>query len=64
LINPEIFTSKRLNVQIDTDGEHTTGCTVTDFNNRLGLEPNTDVLFDVDREKLIDMLAEAVNKYD
>ena len=40
------------------------GCTVTDFNNRLGLEPNTDVLFDVDREKLIDMLAEAVNKYD
>lgn len=63
LINPEMFKSKKLNVQIDMDGEHTTGCTVTDFLNRFDLEPNTDVLLDVDRHQFIDMIIEAVNKY-
>lgn len=63
LINPDMFKSKKLNVQIDIDGEHTTGCTVTDFLNRFELEPNTDVLLDVDRHQFIDMIVEAVNKY-
>lgn len=63
LINPDMFKSKKLNVQIDIDGEHTTGCTVTDFLNRLDLEPNTDVLLDVDRHQFIDMIIDAVNKY-
>lgn len=63
LINPDMFKSKKLNVQIDMDGEHTTGCTVTDFLNRFDLEPNTDVLLDVDRHQFIDMIIEAVNKY-
>ena len=63
LINPDMFTSKKLNVQIDIDGEHTTGCTVTDFLNRFKLEPNTDVLLDVDRHQFVDMLIDAVNKY-
>ena len=58
-----MFTSKKLNVQIDIDGEHTTGCTVTDFLNRFKLEPNTDVLLDVDRHQFVDMLIDAVNKY-
>lgn len=39
------------------------GCTVTDFLNRLDLEPNTDVLLDVDRHQFIDMIIDAVNKY-
>ena len=63
LINPDMFKSKKLNVQIDIDGEHTTGCTVTDFLNRFELEPNTDVLLDVDRHQFIDMIIDAVNKY-
>ena len=63
LINPDMFTSKKLNVQIDIDGEHTTGCTVTDFLNRFKLEPNTDLLLDVDRHQFVDMLIDAVNKY-
>ena len=63
LINPDMFTSKKLNVQIDIDGEHTTGCTVTDFLNRFKLEPNTDVLLDVDRHQFVDILIDAVNKY-
>ncbi|MGL5438922.1 MAG: nucleoside hydrolase [Filifactoraceae bacterium] len=63
LINPHMFRSKKLNVQIDISGEHTTGCTVTDFLNRSGLEPNVDVLLDVDRHEFINMILEAVNKY-
>ncbi|MGB5822935.1 MAG: pyrimidine-specific ribonucleoside hydrolase RihA [Proteocatella sp.] len=63
LINPDMFTSKKLNVQIDIEGEHTTGCTVTDFLNRFDLEPNTDVLLDVDRHQFVDMLIDAVNQY-
>ena len=63
LINPDMFTSKKLNVQIDIDGEHTTGCTVTDFLNRFKLEPNPDLLLDVDRHQFVDMLIDAVNKY-
>ncbi len=63
LINPDMFTSKKLNVMIDTDGEHTTGCTVTDFYGNNKQEANVDVLLDVDRFQFIDMLIEAVNKY-
>lgn len=61
LINPDMFTSKKLHVMIDTDGEHTTGCTVTDFYG--STTPNVDVLLDVDRYQFVDMLVEAVNKY-
>lgn len=63
LINPDMFTSRKLNVMIDTEGEHTTGCTVTDFLGVTGRTPNVDVLLDVDRHQFIDMLIEAVNHY-
>lgn len=63
LINPDMFTSRKLNVMIDTEGEHTTGCTVTDFLGVTGRTPNVDVLLDVDRYQFIDMLIEAVNHY-
>ncbi len=61
LINPDMFTSKKLHVMIDTNGEHTTGCTVTDFYGSTA--PNVDVLLDVDRYQFVDLLVEAVNKY-
>ncbi|NLG92731.1 MAG: pyrimidine-specific ribonucleoside hydrolase RihA, partial [Clostridiales bacterium] len=49
---------------IDTCGEFTTGCTVTDFIGVSGRTPNTDVLLGIDREKLVNMVIDAVNKYD
>lgn len=64
LMNPDMFTSKKLNVCIDTEGEHTTGCTVTDFMGKTGREPNVDVLLDVDIDKYVDLIIDAVNKYD
>lgn len=64
LINPEMFTSKEYFVEIDTDGQFTTGCTATDFNNQTGNKPNTTVLLDVDRKAFVEMLIEAVNYYE
>lgn len=59
LINPEIFKTEKLFVDIDLYGEHTRGCTVTDTWNTLGLEPNVEVCFDVDREAFVKMLLDA-----
>lgn len=64
LMNPDMFISKKLNVCIDTEGEHTTGCTVTDFMGSTGRKPNVDVLLGVDTEKFVDLIVEAVNKYE
>lgn len=64
LMNPDMFQSKKLNVCIDIDGEHTTGCTVTDFTGVTGREPNVDVLLDVDTDQFVDLIIDAVNKYD
>lgn len=63
LLKPEIFQSKKLNVVIDTHGEYTTGCTVTDFNGVSHRTPNVDVLLNVDRHQFIDLIIDAVNKY-
>ncbi len=63
LLKPEIFESKKLNVVIDTHGEYTTGCTVTDFNGVSDRTPNVDVLLNVDRHQFIDLIIDAVNKY-
>ena len=64
LIAPELFQSEHLNVEIDTCGEFTTGCTVTDFTGISGRKPNADVLLGVDREKLVDLVIGAVNQYE
>jgi pyrimidine-specific ribonucleoside hydrolase len=50
-------------VVIDTHGEYTTGCTVTDFNGVSDRTPNVDVLLNVDRHQFIDLIIDAVNKY-
>jgi pyrimidine-specific ribonucleoside hydrolase len=63
LLKPEIFESRKLNVVIDIHGEYTTGCTVTDFTGISGRTPNTDVLLNVDRHQFIDLIIDAVNKY-
>ena len=64
LMNPDMFESKKLNVCIDLEGEHTTGCTVTDFRGITGRKPNVDVLLNVDIEQYVDLIIEAVNKYE
>ncbi|MEG2810984.1 MAG: pyrimidine-specific ribonucleoside hydrolase RihA [Clostridium sp.] len=63
LIDPSIFTGKMCNVEVETEGEFTLGSTVTDYMGVTNKVKNTNVLFDVDREKFVDMLVEAVKKY-
>ena len=63
LTHPEMFRSRKLHVEIDICGEHTTGCTVTDFMDVTGKEPNVEVLLDVDRPAFIDLIMQAVNHY-
>ncbi|MEG0371415.1 MAG: pyrimidine-specific ribonucleoside hydrolase RihA [Clostridium sp.] len=63
LIDPSIFTSKLCNVEIETQGEHTLGSTVTDYMGITNKPKNVNVLFDVNREKFVDMLVKAVEKY-
>lgn len=63
LIDPSIFTVKLCSVEVETSGEHTLGCTVADYMGITNKPKNTDVLFDVNREKFVDMLVEAMEKY-
>ena len=62
--HPEIFTMKDYYVDIELGGEYTRGATVADFKGGLGKEPNTTVVLDIDREKYIDLLIEALHAYD
>lgn len=64
LINPEMFTVKKAFVTVDLDGEHTTGSTVTDFAGISRKEKNVEVLVDIDRKAMIDLVLECARKLD
>ncbi|WP_315116689.1 pyrimidine-specific ribonucleoside hydrolase RihA [uncultured Clostridium sp.] len=63
VIDPSIITTKKLHVAIETKGEHTLGATVVDYYDVLKKEKNVDVAFDIDRERFVDMLVEALQQY-
>ncbi|MBU5486178.1 pyrimidine-specific ribonucleoside hydrolase RihA [Clostridium sp. MSJ-11] len=63
VIDPSIMTTKKLHVAIETKGEHTLGATVVDYYDVLKKEKNVDVVFDIDRERFVDMLVEAMQQY-
>ena len=64
LLKPSMFVSKKCYVAIETKGRLTTGCTVVDTFGVLGKEPNTDVLFDIDRDEFINLLADSLERLD
>lgn len=63
LLHPEIFTSKKMFVQIETGGEYCRGMTVADVRGFSGQAPNAEVLLDVDRERFAALLVEAIKFY-
>lgn len=63
LLHPEIFTSKKMYVQIETTGEYCRGMTVGDVRGFSGHAPNAEVLLDVDRERFAALLVEAIGCY-
>jgi pyrimidine-specific ribonucleoside hydrolase len=60
LIDPSLFTSKPCFVDVEVNGTLTAGTTVVDFFDVLKKTPNVDFVYDVDREKYIQLIYEAV----
>ncbi|WP_051623686.1 nucleoside hydrolase [Clostridium hydrogeniformans] len=57
LLNPELFKGKDALVQVETKGDLTRGMTVVNFKSKT---PNTKVLMDIDREKFMELIKEAI----
>ncbi len=60
-IDPTIFEGKEYHVDVECDGKHTLGRTVVDYYNVQKLDKNVKVIFDVDREELLNRIKEAIN---
>ena len=60
LIDPDMFSSKPCYVDVETAGVLTTGTTVVDFFDVLKKTPNAEVVYDIDREKYIKLIYDAV----
>jgi inosine-uridine nucleoside N-ribohydrolase len=60
VIDPTLFRSERLPVQIETDSPLTRGQTVTDWRGRWGMEPNVEICLEVDAARLADTFSETV----
>jgi len=60
LIDPSMFQSKPCHVDVEVSGELTTGATVVDFYNLLKLEPNAEVVYDLDRNAFVKLLYDTI----
>jgi len=63
LLKPEMFTTVRRWVSVETQGKYTQGMTVVDYYMLSGNEPNTDIMLDIDRQAFVDLLAERLAFY-
>jgi purine nucleosidase len=57
LIQPDLFTGRRINVEIETKGEHTLGMTVADWWGVTGKAPNAMFIGGVDRDGFYGLLS-------
>jgi len=63
IIDPEVMISKDYRVDVETKGTYTNGKTVVDIYNVTGKKPNAKVGLDLDRNKFINILKEAMMHY-
>ena len=64
LTHPELMRGKDAYVEVDIDGEHTWGCTASDFRERnCSGEKNARVILDIDREAFIQQLLKAAASF-
>ena len=63
LVEPDLVTSRRLRIDVETGGELTRGRTVADHEGRTGRPPNADVGIAIDRGRLIDLVVDALASY-
>lgn len=64
LLHPELFTIQEMYVGIETSGEYCRGATVGDPQGKLHHAPNARCVLNLQREKFVDLMAEAVKAYD
>jgi len=64
LIAPEVIKTRRLNVEIETDGELTRGRTVADVYGITGKTANTEVALEVDNDLFKEILIQAIKTLD
>ncbi len=62
LLNPEIFSGRRINVEIETDSELTLGMTVADWWGVTNKEPNALFIGNLNSEKFFEMLTSRISK--
>lgn len=58
LVEPDIVTTKRCHVAVETAGVLTVGRTVVDTHRRSGLEPNATVAFDANADRFVELMME------
>ncbi|HPW53832.1 MAG TPA: nucleoside hydrolase [Erysipelotrichaceae bacterium] len=63
LNHPEIFDLQEMYVEVETASEYCKGATIGDINNITGKKPNATVQMDVDREKFVEYMIEAIKCY-
>ena len=64
LTHPEIFQTRELFVDIELEGEYTRGATVADLMGSTGQAPNVVCGMDIDRDRYVELLVEALKSYD
>ncbi|WP_242361075.1 pyrimidine-specific ribonucleoside hydrolase RihA [Limosilactobacillus antri] len=63
LIDPTMFKSAKMNVDVETQGELTRGKTVCDYYMLTDKPKNTEVLLEIDREKFIDLIMTSIKSF-
>ena len=64
VIDPTVVETRRLNVEIETEGRLTSGRTVIDIYGVTGKAPNADVALKIDAAKFITIMLEAIKTLD
>ena len=63
MVHPEIFETKDMYVEVETEGNYCQGATIGDIHNILKKEPNVRVLWAIDRDMFAKYLIEACASY-
>ena len=63
LVEPDLVGSATLRIDVETTGEHTRGRTVADPEGLSGRPANAEVGLSIDRERLIDLVVDAVGRF-
>lgn len=63
LIDPSMFKSEKMNVDVETQGDLTRGETVCDYYELTGKPVNTEVLLGIDRDKFIQLIMDSIKSF-